>query len=295
MNQIAVCSWSLRPASPHDLVALCRECEVSAVQLWLDPVRQWQWKPDTTGGLARAAGLSLVSGMYSPKDEDYSTLESIKATGGVRPDTTWEANAKAAEGNAIMASRFGIPLVTFHAGFIPHAKGDPHRASMCQRVAHIAEVMAARNVRVALETGQEDAQTLLDALAEINDALQPRATVGVNFDPANMILYGMGDPVAALTRLLPHVLQVHIKDATPAAKPGVWGEERPVGKGSVDWKSFFSTLRQANYAGDFVVERESGDDRVGDVRRAVDTIRSHWPGIAPYSSTRAAHVRGAFL
>lgn len=276
MNRIAVCSWSLRPSSPESMLDLCRSCGVSAVQLWLDPIRQWQWRPDTVGSLARVHGLALVSGMFAPKDEDYSTLESIKATGGVRPDATWETNHKAAEADAIMAARFGIPLVTFHAGFIPHEPGDPARAVMTARLRQIAEAMAARNIRVALETGQEDATTLLDALQEINEGLASKSRIGVNFDPANMILYGMGDPVAALKKLIPHVLQVHIKDAVPAKAPGTWGEEKVVGQGAVDWPGFFGVLRDAGYTGDFVIEREAGDDRVADVRAARDVIEKHW-------------------
>lgn len=276
MPRIAVCSWSLRPESPEDLLRKVGECGLSAVQLWLDPVRSWTWKPDTVGGLARASGLSLVSGMFAPKGEDYSTLEMIKQTGGVRPDATWEANQKAVEGDAIMAARFGIPLVTFHAGFIPHNKADPGRGVMAQRLRQIAETMATRNVRVALETGQEDAQTLLAALDEVNEPLPEKARVGVNFDPANMILYGMGDPIASLKRLLPHVMQVHIKDATPATTKGAWGDEKPVGHGAVDWPAFFGVLRDAGYRGDMVIEREAGDDRVADVRRARDLIEKHW-------------------
>jgi L-ribulose-5-phosphate 3-epimerase len=276
MPRIAVCSWSLKPTSPHDLLDKVRACGLSAVQLWLDPVRQWQWKPDTIGGLAKAQGLALVSGMFAPKDEDYSTLDSIKATGGLRPDATWDANLKAAEANAIMAARLAIPLVTFHAGFIPHNPADPARDAMIQRLRAVAETMAARNIRVALETGQEHADTLLHALDDINQPLPDKARVGVNFDPANMILYSMGDPVAALTKLLPHVLQVHIKDAVPAATRGTWGEERPVGQGAVDWPTFFATLRNAGYQGDLVIERESGDDREPDIRRARDLINKHW-------------------
>lgn len=276
MPRIAVCSWSLRPESPEDLIQKVRSCGLSAVQLWLDPIRSWTWKPDTMGGLARASGLTLVSGMFAPKDEDYSTLESIRRTGGVRPDGTWEANQKAAEGDAIMAARFGIPLVTFHAGFIPHDTADTARGVMAQRLRQIAETMAARNVRVALETGQENAETLLQALAEVNDSLPEKARVGVNFDPANMILYGMGDPIESLRRLLPHVLQVHVKDAVPAASKDAWGEEKPVGLGAVDWPAFFGVLRDAGYRGDLVIERESGDDRQADVRRARDLIEKHW-------------------
>lgn len=275
MQRIAVCSWSLRPTSPEDLIEKCRQCGVSAVQLWLDPVRERQWGPDTIGSLLRARGLSMVSGMFAPKGEDYSTLESIKETGGVRPDATWEANLKAAEGDAIMASRFGIHLVTFHAGFIPHDAKDPARVSMVARLRQIAELMAARNVRVALETGQEDAATLESALNEINAGLTGRSSIGVNFDPANMILYGMGDPVASLKRLLPHVMQVHIKDAEPAAEKGAWGSEKPVGSGKVDWASFFGVLKDGGYRGNYVIERESGDDRAADVRVARDLIAKH--------------------
>jgi L-ribulose-5-phosphate 3-epimerase len=86
----------------------------------------------------------------------------------------------------------------------------------------------------------------------------------------------MGDPVAALRNLMPHVLQVHIKDAVPAATRGNWGEEKPVGQGAVDWPTFFATLRNAGYTGDLVIERESGDDRVQDIRRARDLIEKHW-------------------
>lgn len=276
MNRVAVCSWSLKPASPEDLVDKCRACGVSAVQLWLDPVRQWQWRPDSVGSLCRIHGLTLLSGMFGPKDEDYSTLETIKATGGVRPDATWEANLKAAEGDAIMAARFGIPLVTFHAGFIPHQADDPARAAMAARLRQIAELMAVRNLRIALETGQEDADTLLAALAEINAPLPDRAKVGVNFDPANMILYGMGDPIASLRQLLPHILQVHIKDARKSDARGQWGTEVPVGQGEVDWPAFFRTLQSGGYQGDFVIERESGDDRVRDIAAARTVIEKHW-------------------
>jgi sugar phosphate isomerase/epimerase len=118
-----------------------------------------------------------------------------------------------------------------------------------------------------LETGQEDATTLVAVLAELNERLPAKARVGVNFDPANMILYGMGEPVSALGLLLPHVMQAHVKDALPTTQEGTWGEERPVGMGGVDWKGFFGVLSRG-FAGDLVIERESGEARVEDVCRA---------------------------
>jgi len=94
----------------------------------------------------------------------------------------------------------------------------------------------------------------------------------VNFDPANMILYGMGDPISALKKLMPYVVQVHIKDATPAASAGQWGAEVVVGTGKVDWKSFFAALSEGGFSGDLSIEREAGDSRVNDVAIAREFI-----------------------
>lgn len=274
MSTLAVCSWSLRPESPADLVEKVRACGLSAVQLALEPVRTWQWRPDETGSLLRTSGIRAVSGMLATKDEDYSTLESIKATGGLRPDQHWEANLRAADGCAIFAARYAIPLVTFHAGFLPHDPADPERARMIERLRAIADVFAARGVSLALETGQEDADTLSAVLDELNSGLAEKARIGVNFDPANMILYGMGDPIAALNKLMPHVRQIHIKDAVPATKPGTWGEEKRMGDGAVDWPAFMAVLKKASYTGPLVIEREAGESRVEDVAHAVGLLRS---------------------
>lgn len=265
--RLGVCSWSLRCDSPAQLVARLQECGVRAVQLHLDPIRSLAWRADETAGLLRGARIAIVSGMMTTKGEDYSTLESIKATGGLRPDSTWEDNIKAAEGNVVAAARLGIPLVTFHAGFLPHEAGE-ERTKLVERIAKVAEIFASRRVRVALETGQEDAKTLTHVLEEVNSKLPAHAYVGVNFDPANMILYGMGDPVEALHTLAPHIMQVHIKDAKPCDSLGEWGAEMPYGRGSVNWDMFFAALEKHNYSGNFLIERESGESRIQDIQSA---------------------------
>ena len=108
-------------------------------------------------------------------------------------------------------------------------------------------------------------------VAWITDELD-RPDAGVNFDPANMILYGMGDPVDALRRLAPRVRQVHVKDARAARMPGTWGEEVRVGTGEVDWPAFFGVLRAGAPHVDLMIEREAGEDRVGDILRARELV-----------------------
>lgn len=271
MDKLGVCSWSLRPESPRDLAAKISALGLRRVQLHLDPVREGAWRADETAGVLKLANITIASGMMGTKGEDYSSLETIKLTGGVRPDEHWEANLRSAEGNAIFAARLGIPLVTFHAGFLPHDVGDPLRTRMVDRLRQIAEVFASRNVRVAFETGQEDAETLLGVLKELNGALPEKAKVGVNFDPANMILYGMGDPIEALRKLAPHVRQIHMKDAKPTATPGTWGSEESAGHGTVDWQRFFEAARGLHV--DFMIEREAGESREKDIAMARDLVR----------------------
>lgn len=269
-RRIGVCSWSLRPSSARELAQRAAVTGVECVQLALDPVRTGAWDEAETVGVLSDAGLPIVSGMMATVGEDYSTLESIRETGGLRPDRHWLANLAAARANADLAARLGLRLVTFHAGFLPHDPRDPERASLIERLRAVADVFAERGVRVGLETGQETAATLLGVLRDLD-----RPSVGVNFDPANMILYGMGDPIEAMRALAPHILQVHIKDAVSSDRPGEWGGERPCGAGEVDWSAFFATIQSAGLWCDLVIERESGESRVEDVLLARCLVQRH--------------------
>jgi L-ribulose-5-phosphate 3-epimerase len=267
IGRLAVCSWSLQPASPQDLVTKLQATGVGRVQLALDPLRD---TPDVWGktvDLFRKNGLTVVSGMFGCVGEDYSTLDTIRVTGGIAPDATWEKNWVNIRATAALAQRLGLKLVTFHAGFLPHDEKDPGFAKMLRRLAETADVFKAANISLGLETGQETAPALAQLLQKLN-----RANVGVNFDPANMILYDKGDPIAALRTLGPWIRQLHIKDARRTKVPGTWGEEVTVGTGEVDWKAFFATLRELNYSGDFVIEREAGNQRVADIRTAKDVV-----------------------
>ena len=266
-HRLGACSWSLRAEELAPLADLVCEVGVSRVQLGLDPVIHGVWKIGDIRQAFSAAGVEVCSGMMGMKGEDYSTLESIRETGGIRPTKHWPANLQASRSCAKAARELGLSLVSLHAGFLPHDVSDPERGLLIDRLREIADVFAAEGVRVAYETGQETAETLLGVLAEI-----ARPNVGVNFDPANMILYGMGDPVAALRTLGAHVLQVHVKDATATKAPGTWGAEVPVGTGDVDWRSFFDVLHEHQIGCDLMIEREAGDQRVTDMRTARELL-----------------------
>jgi len=266
-ERLAVCSWSLQPTSPQDLITKLKATGIHRVELALDPLSDTPGIWGETVYLFGRNGLTVVSGMFGCVGEDYSTLDSIRVTGGIAPDATWEQNWTNIRATAALSQRLGLKLVTFHAGFLPHDEKDPNFGKMLRRLAETADAFKAANITLGLETGQETAPVLVQLLQKLN-----RSNVGVNFDPANMILYGKGDPIAALRTLGPWIRQVHIKDARKTKVPGTWGEEVTVGTGEVDWKAFFSTLRELNYTGDFVVEREAGNQRVADIRTAAGVV-----------------------
>jgi sugar phosphate isomerase/epimerase len=266
-KRLAVCSWSLQPASPADLVAKLEGTGIRRVQLALDPLRDSPGVWGETVALFRQKGITTVSGMCGCVGEDYSTLETIRLTGGIAPDATWEQNWNNIRVTAALAQQLGLKLVTFHAGFLPHNEKDPNFARMLRRLAETADVFKAADITLGLETGQETAPVLVQLLQKLKCP-----NVGVNFDPANMILYDKGNPIAALRVLGPWICQVHIKDARRTKVPGTWGEEVAAGTGEVDWRAFFATLRELNYAGDFVIEREAGNQRVADIRSAKEVV-----------------------
>jgi L-ribulose-5-phosphate 3-epimerase len=267
-GRLAVCSWSLQPASADDLLTKLAATGLTRLQIALDPIRNdagGAWRD--FAGLCARHGVTCVSGMFGTVGEDYTTLDSIRRTGGVVPDATWADTWRNIQADAEIAEQLGLRLVTFHAGFLPHEAGDPTFATLQARLQQIAGLFAARKMAVAFETGQEEAGTLAGFLRRLG-----RANVGVNFDPANMLLYGEGDPVAALRTLAPWLRQCHVKDAVRTKTPGTWGQEVPVGSGQVDWKAFFSTLDAVRFTGDLCIEREAGNQRVADIRAAREFV-----------------------
>lgn len=267
LERLAVCSWSLLPTDPEDLAQKLCATGIRRVQLELDPLRASPKIWGDTEKILREHDITVVSGMVRCLGEDYSTLDSIRLTGGIAPDATWEQNVKNISACAAIAKKMGLKLVTFHAGFLPPNESHPTFGKMLQRLDVVADIFMVQNILLGLETGQETAPELAALLHKLN-----HPNIGVNFDPANMILYDKGDPVKALHILAPWIRQVHINDARRTRTPGTWGQEVPVGTGEVDWRGFFSTFKHVVFNVNLAIEREHGSNRVGDVRAAREVL-----------------------
>lgn len=277
-DQIGVCSWSLQATGPQDLAEKVNALGLKKVQLGLTPHRDDPGTWEGTQEILANSGISIVSGMFSTLGEDYSTPAAIRETGGIVPDEHWEGNQDLAKAAATLAQELGVKLVSTHAGFLPHEPSDPDFEKLSGRVVALAKMYADIGGSLLLESGQETAETLLAFLNQM--AKQGAGNVTVNFDPANMLLYDMDEPIEALRKLVPHVQQVHVKDANRTTVKGDWGEEVVVGTGQVDWVAFVRVLAEADFEGDYIFEREAGDDRVGDISKGIAALKAAMQEVA---------------
>ena len=271
-ENLGVCSWSFQ--KPLDAVAAeMKKLGLKRIHLALQPFLEGGSRHGAAEGKAALDRVKarLASGewklsatMIGFPQEDYSTLESIKKTGGVVPDDAWEANKKIVVAGAKLSAELKSPVLTMHAGFLDESDAAALK-KYTERVKFIVDTCGEAGVPVAFETGQETAAALAKFLPTVPGA-------GFNFDPANMILYGKGNPVEAVRTLAPWIRHVHLKDAVLTKKPGTWGTEVPWGDGEVDAPRFLAELKAAGYKGNFAIEREGGNDRAGDIALAAKRL-----------------------
>jgi L-ribulose-5-phosphate 3-epimerase len=268
-HDIGVCSWSLRAPDIRSMIASVRFLGLSHCQLALTPLILAD-EPSRTQqiDLIKHSALTLPAGMISFPGEDYSSIPAIRRTGGFVPDDQWPARREIAQQAIPMANSLGIKKISTHIGFIPPSNHENYPV-MIDRVSEIARLWSDAGLDLLMETGQEPAPELLQFLHDI-----PSKNVSINFDPANMILYGAGDPIEAIAILGRHIAHVHVKDALPSGKPGLeWGTEVPFGTGQVDAQKFLSTLRTINYTGPLTIEREGrAANPIADIQAAIHAI-----------------------
>lgn len=183
--------------------------------------------------------------------EDYADIPTVERTVGFIPrDTRAEREVRTREVIEFAAS-LGVKSFGCHVGYIPHDKNHPDFVGVRDMVRRIADFAATHGMTYCLETGQEPAGQLLEFFNDVD-----RPNVKINFDPANMILYGTGEPIAAFRLLRGHVISVHGKDGDwpDASKPGSLGCERLLGEGSVDIPKFMAALKETGYTGPICVE-----------------------------------------
>ena len=194
--------------------------------------------------------ITVVFGGF--EGESYADIPTVARTVGLVPPETRSARLAEMKEISDFARLLGVGAVGLHVGFVPHDAGDPLHRDVVAVTRQLCDHCQGNGQNLHLETGQETADTLLEFLGEVD-----RKNLFVNFDPANMILYGCGEPIEALRKVGRYVRSVHCKDAKWAARPGLeWGREMPLGEGDVGMEKFLRTLDDLGYAGPLTIERE---------------------------------------
>ena len=197
-------------------------------------------------------GIRVTCVFAGFEGESYASIPATADTVGLVPREFRQERIAELREIIDFAHKLGVDAVGLHLGFVPHDAADPDYAELIEVTRQMCDLCAANGQRLHLETGQEPADVLDQFLTAVD-----RPNIRINFDPANMILYGVAEPLPALKQLGKWVGSVHCKDATWSQEPGVtWGTETALGQGAVDFDAFLGVLEEIGYSGPLTIERE---------------------------------------
>lgn len=219
-----------------------------------------------------AEEFTLLTVFAAYKGEDYADAPTVQRTVGFIPPATRAERLKRTFDLSDWAKALGVSSIACHIGFVPEDHTHPDYVAVQEMVRLVCDYAAANGQSFALETGQEPANTLLEFFKTVE-----RPNLRINFDPANLIMYGTGDPIEALGILGPHIVSVHAKDGKWPAKDvaGALGTEHPLGQGDVGMERFIAKLKEIGFKGALNIEREIPDhqQRLADIKGGVQLLR----------------------
>ncbi len=230
-----------------------RELGVPTIQLHApNPDKRNAETATTLRGQLDEMGVRCTAVFGGFEGESYADIPTVERTVGLVPESTRASRLQEMRDISDFAKALGCDTVALHLGFVPHDAADPAYAGIVDVTRELCDHCASHDQFLHLETGQETAEGLLAFIDQVQ-----RENLKINFDPANMILYGTGQPVEALRKVGHHVRSVHCKDGTWSDQPGVtWGAEVPLGEGDVGIRDYLETLRELRYEGPLTIERE---------------------------------------
>jgi len=216
--------------------------------------------------------FTLVTVFAAYEGEAYDDIPTVVRTVGWIPQVMRAERLKRTFEISDFAKALGAPSIALHVGCLPEDQDHPDFIAVREMTRLVCDYAGRNGQTFALETGQEPAHDLLEFFKAVD-----RPNLRINFDPANMILYGSGDPIEALGILAPHVISVHAKDGDWPAKDvaGALGVEQPLGKGAVGMARFVAKLKEIGYKNPINIEREVPDhkQRLIDMRSGINLLK----------------------
>ncbi len=230
-----------------------RELDVPTIQLHA-PHTETRTKESATRFLSRLAenNLRLTAVFGGFEGESYDDIPAVERTVGLVPLATRAARLAEMKQISDFTQLLQCDVIALHLGFVPHSNSGSGYMGVVEVTRELCDHARGNGQNLHLETGQETADSLLQCITDVD-----RDNLFVNFDPANMIRYGTGEPIDALKKIGAYVRSIHCKDANWSEEPGKqWGEETPLGQGQVNMELYLSTLKSIGYRGPLTIERE---------------------------------------
>lgn len=224
-------------------------------------------------GRCRDAGINVTCVFSGFDGESYADIATTARTVGLVPRDTRAARLAEATEISDFARLLGCDAQGMHIGFVPPDRSSADYKDLVNCTRDLLDHLTGNGQRLHLETGQESADHLLEFIHDVK-----RDNLFINFDPANMILYGSGEPIEALRKVGKYVRSVHCKDAkwAPEGQRGTgWGTEVALGDGDVGMEEYLRTLQEIGYMGPLTIEREIAHDRErqkADIGKAVNLL-----------------------
>ncbi len=228
-------------------------------RLWTDEMAR---KVVRDAGEAGVRICALWAGVPGPRVWNF---REGPTTLGLVPPQYRDMRVKSLKKAADFAQKIGVPAVITHVGFIPENLTDPQFPGVVEAVREVAAYCKKLGLEFWFETGQETPVTLLRAIVSVGTD-----NLGINLDPANLVLYGKGNPIDALDVFGPYVRNIHAKDGFYPTDPFELGQEVKVGQGRVRYPEFVRRLREIGFEGEFIIEREiSGEQQKKDIQETI--------------------------
>jgi sugar phosphate isomerase/epimerase len=188
---------------------------------------------------------------------------------GLVPAAYRHVRAEALKKGSDFAKLLDVNQIATHAGFIPENPNDPNYHGVVAALKGVVARCRQNGQKFLFETGQETPVTLLRLMEDLGGK-----DVGINLDPANLLLYGKANPVDALDIIGTYVCDIHAKDGEYPTDGRNLGEEKPLGKGRVDFPRLIGKLKQLGYDGPITIEREiSGEQQKKDILEAINLLK----------------------
>ncbi len=243
---------------------------MSTCQMSVPPGEWWfRERTELIRKKAKEKEIKITSLICGFEDEDYQDIPTIKRTVGLVNPATRGKRVLRVLSYSDFALELEVEIIQAHIGFIPENTSGSNYKELVLALQKIADYCKENNQSFTLETGQEKALVLSKFIEDVN-----RLNLGVNFDPANMLLYNADDPIKALDILGKYVIGVHCKDGKRPERKGGLGKEYPLGEGDVGIEKFVDKLRKIGYTGHLTIEREiSGEKQIRDILKAKELLQ----------------------